>query len=122
MYKFILAISLIFFINQGFAETCPSVNHIKANSLHGWKLYDNDDNTPLSSKRVAYFKKNVDQFVLAQWTSTNHKNGAIHCFYRDKDGSELEAYLAKDNFYLQTAGNYWYQVSGFMHCAADAEK
>ena len=34
-----------------------------------------------------------------------------------------EAYLAKDNFIPKlTAKSFWYQVSGYMHCAAGMDK
>jgi hypothetical protein len=107
-----------------FAETCPSISDIKGNSLNAWKAYDSDDGKPLSAAREAQFKKIVEQFTLAEWVRDKKKNSAsIHCYYSDKTGSSLEAYLAKNNFHPKLSqNNFWYQVSGSMHCAAGKEK
>ena len=105
------------------ADRCPSVSDIKNNSLQGWTAYDSDDGTRLSAARETQFKKIVEQFALAEWTNSKKQLGSIHCYYRDKTGSSLEAYLAKDNFHpkLDTK-SFWYEVSGLMHCAAGMER
>lgn len=118
---FFTIISLLLW-QTSFAETCPSVDHIKKHSLNSWKLYDTDDDKPVSSKRAAQFAKNVEQFALAEWADKGTRYGEVHCYYRDSNGSELEAYLAKDHFALQNTNDYWYKVSGFMHCAAGTDK
>jgi hypothetical protein len=106
-----------------FAERCPSVSDIKSNNLKGWKAYDSDDGTLLSASRETQFKKIVEEFALAEWTSNKKQAGSIHCYYRDQTGSSLEAYFAKDNFHpIISAKNFWYEVSGYMHCAAGMER
>ena len=103
-----------------FAETCPSVYHIKHQTLHGFKMVDSNSDKPLETKRIALFRNKVKEFVLAEWTTTSsHKNGMIHCYYRDHDGSELETYLVKEHFTPENSNNFWYAVSGAMHCAAN---
>jgi hypothetical protein len=100
------------------ADTCPTIQDIKSSSLTGWKAYDSDDGTLLSAKRTAQFKKSIEQFALAEWkTNANHQH-AIRCYYRDQNGSGLEAYLAKNHFSLAENNPAWYSVSGSMNCAA----
>jgi hypothetical protein len=123
MYKkIIVAVSLTLFCQAGFAETCPSIFDIKSHSLTGWKAYDSDNGTPIQRKRVVELANHIDQFALAEWTSNNHAKGTVHCYYRDKHGSNLEAYFAKDHFKPDNSKNVWYEVSGFMHCAASMDK
>lgn len=104
-----------------FATNCPSANDIKKNQLQGWKLYDTDDNKPLSIKRASAFKKNVNAFAMAEWTNESNHTGAVQCHYRDKDGSDMEAYLAKPHFNLGQNKQFWYEVNGHMQCAANAD-
>jgi hypothetical protein len=120
--KCLMAIMLTFLCQLTFANTCPSIKDIKNDTLAGWKAYDSDEGTPLSSARVSAFKKNVQQFALAEWVNGGSKHGAIHCYYRDNNGSDLEAYLSKDHFTPRNEKNYWYEVSGFMQCAAGKER
>jgi hypothetical protein len=120
----IVAVGCIMLLNQtSFADRCPSVDDIKNNHLNGWKAYDSDDGMLLSAARETQFKKIVEQFTLAEWKGTKKQPGSIHCYYSDKTGSSLEAYLAKDNFHPKLdPKSFWYQVSGFMHCAAGMER
>lgn len=105
------------------ADTCPSISDIKNNALSGWKAFDSDDGKPLSAAREAQFKKMIEKFALAEWSSPKNKNGSIHCYYIDSTGSSLEAYFAKDNFIPKNKlHSFWYQVSGYMHCAAEKDK
>jgi hypothetical protein len=118
-----LAISLAMLCQISFAETCPSVKDIKTQSLtEGWKAYDSDDGQLLPPSRVAQLASHIDQFALAEWADTGRSGGVIHCYYRDKHGSDLEAYFSKDNFKPDNTKNMWYQVSGYMHCAAGMDK
>lgn len=120
--KYLAALCIAGLCSSSFADTCPNVNDIKNNSMNGWKAYDSDDGVPLSPARETLFKKNVVEFTLAEWTNGKRKSGAIHCYYRDKSGSNMEAYLSKENFVpKQTSRNFWYTVSGYMHCAAEKE-
>ncbi len=116
--KIIVSIAAFFLFQATYAETCPSVKDIKSKHIAGWKAYDSDEGTPLSSARETEFKKIIEEFALAEWPSGKNKNNTIHCYYRDATGSSLEAYLAKDNVVPKNHQNYWYEVSGFMHCAA----
>lgn len=116
--KIIAGLCFIVFSHICFAETCPSVQTIKSNALKGWVVFDSEDGKPLSSERLAQFKELVEQFALAEWSSIDSKTGAIHCFYRDKEGSALEAYLAKEHFSPINSKNLWYEVSGAHQCAA----
>lgn len=122
MKKILLAICLSLVTSIVFADTCPSVTDIKNHAIKGWKVYDSEDGKPLSAQREAEFVRYVDQFALVEWADQTKKSGTIHCFYRDKTGSALEAYLAKDNFSVSSNKSYWYPVSGSMECAAGADK
>jgi hypothetical protein len=117
--QIIVAIVSLFISANLFAETCPSVQAIKSQHANGWKAYDSDDHTLLAGKRATNFKEHIEQFALAQFVANRH---AMRCYYRDKNGSELEAYLQKDNLLPAVGHSYWYQVSGAMHCAAGANQ
>jgi len=121
--KLIVAISCAWLCQVALAETCPSVNEIKRNALSNWKAYDSDEGTPLPPTREAQLIRTAEQFVLAEWATGKNKHGSIHCYYRDSTGSSLEAYFAKENVVpKKTTNNFWYEVSGFMHCAAGMDK
>jgi len=102
-----------------YSETCPSIHDLKQHNLHGWQAYDSDDDTLLSPLRFSKFIKQAEQFALAEW---KNKNSTVHCYYRSNDGSELEAYLSKQNFLPINNKDFWYQVSGATHCAAGMDK
>lgn len=122
MKRILLALSMLFLCQLSFANTCPSVHDIQTNAIKGWKILDTDDGTPLSAQRNAEFKKSVEQFALVEWSNDGQKRGLIHCFYRDKNGSDLEAYLENENLTPMASNNFWYSVSGSMHCAAGPDK
>lgn len=120
--KLIPFICLLFTCHSALAENCPTVAAIKSNALSGWKILDSDEGTPLTAKRQAQYIKSIKEFALAEWTNHGKNVGTIHCYYRDNNGAELEAYLTKDNFIPTNSKNYWYQVSGSMNCAAGSDK
>lgn len=122
MDKFITAICVFLLATTCSATTCPSIKDIKSKTLTGWIAYDSDDGKKLSSERITEFKKFVDQFALAEWSTTDKKPGSVHCYYRDKTGSVLEAYLAKDNLSPAKNSNLWYEASNAMDCAAGNDK
>jgi hypothetical protein len=115
----LLVAAFILFGQFSYADSCPTVNQIKHNEIKSWHVFDSDDHKLLSDNRLTKFKNEVEEFALAEWVARGHKQGAVHCFYRDKHGSTLEAYLGKNHFNL-SQNKYWYQVSGAMHCAADS--
>lgn len=117
MKKIMLLFACISFMSASIAETCPSVVDIKKHGLVGWTVYDSIDGAVLNTHRHNDFVKHVDQFALAEWTNDHHKQH-IHCYYRDTSGSDLEAYLSKDNFKPSHINHYWYTVSGALQCAA----
>lgn len=119
MLKKCLLACLLCYLPLSYAETCPSIEDIHHATLQGWKFYDSDDDKILSAKRETYFRNHIIAFALAEWSSKQH---AIHCYYRDAEGSELEAYVAKDNFTPVDQHHFWYQVSGHLHCAASSEQ
>jgi len=117
MLKQLTVITLLLTTTLVHADNCPTVSMIKHNMLNSWQAYDSDNNKPLSVKRLAQFKHNIDQFTLAEWQSKD-----VHCYYRDKNGSQLEAYLTKSNLIPVNNKQRWYQVSGSMHCAAGMDQ
>jgi hypothetical protein len=123
LQKALMLMLPLLLIRPSLAETCPSVKDIKTNHISGWKIYDSEEDVPLSKAREDYFKKNISQFSLAEWTNHHHKSGTIHCYYHDADGSDFEAYLVKDSFSSPHDGrHFWYQVTGSMHCAAGTKQ
>lgn len=120
--KSILAITALLITSHAFAENCPTIGMIKHDMMNKWQAFDSDDNKALSQKRLAQFKRNVEQFTLAEWQSKDTLHSAMHCYYRDKNGSQLDAYLAKDDLIPANNKQLWYQVSGATHCAAGMEK
>ena len=122
MSKILLLIaSIILFSQTALADTCPSVTDIKQNHLDGWKAFDSEDGTPFPPGKIAQLAKYIHQFALAEYTAKGPNGTAVHCYYRDVHGSDLEAYFSKDNINPINAKNTWYQVSGYMHCAAGNE-
>lgn len=105
-----------------YAQTCPTVESIKAGKLAGWKAYDSEDKQLLSQQREATFLKNAEVFALAEWQQGKNGLGTVHCYYRDRTGSDLEAYLSTDNQMPMAQNSYWYHVTGSMHCAAGMNK
>ena len=118
----LVSLGLLLLCQLGFAQTCPSVQDIKHALPVGWKAIDSDDGGELSPGREVQFRKLAQEFALVEWIDTNHKTGSIHCYYRDKNGSDLEAFLTRDNFIPKNTNDYWYQVSGSMQCAAGMDK
>ncbi|OGT58648.1 MAG: hypothetical protein A3F14_01965 [Gammaproteobacteria bacterium RIFCSPHIGHO2_12_FULL_43_28] len=116
--KWLFALCLTLLTQIALAETCPTVSAIKHGALNGWQVYDSDDNKPLTAKRLADFKKSIRQFVLAEWKENTAQRGIMRCYYVDGDGSELEAYVAKNHFLPNKRKSEWYQVSGSLDCAA----
>lgn len=114
MYKkLMIAAGIILLHTSCLADTCPTISEVKHGKLTGWKIYDSDDGKLVSTHRASEFKRIAEQFALAEWSKGN-----VHCYYRDKDGSDLEVYLAKDHLSFSNKKDYWYEVSGYMHCAA----
>ena len=111
---------LFFLTSLSLAQTCPSVKDLKKIPT-GWKLMDADERKPLDARRTAYFQKNAREFALAEWEDKHNKNNAIHCYYRDRNGSNLEAFLTKNYFHPKNVSN-WYHVSGAMQCAVGSEQ
>ncbi len=122
MFKPIFAATCLALITQFcYADSCPSIDNVKKNTITGWKIYDSEDRTELSAEQQTAFRNQINQFALAEYAGRG-QSGSMHCYYRDKTGATLEAYLAKDHFAVAKNSQYWYPVSGFMHCAADQGK
>lgn len=102
-----------------FAATCPTVNTLKSNQATGWLAYDSDDGHLLTEKRDQQIRHTISEFALAEWSQ---KRQSIHCYYRDKNGSDLDVYFAKSHFTPANANHYWYSVSGYLQCAAGADR
>ncbi len=118
---FTVLFGLFFFTQNVFADTCPSIADIKSNHIEGWSAIDSGDGKPFDKKRLMQLAESIEQFALAESVTNKDKTTSIHCYYRDKHGSDLEAYLSKSNVVLVNKKNHWYQVTGYMHCAAGME-
>jgi hypothetical protein len=108
----------LLFAQMTYADTCPSLKAIKSSPLSAWKAFDSDDQKPLTTAQTTTFINSIDQFSLAEWVQEGPKKGTIHCYYSDRNGSVLEAYLAKASYIPVNNKHFWYEVSGSMHCAA----
>lgn len=122
MYKTFVLIFLALMLQPCFADSCPTISEIKRNLLKDWKAFDSEDGKPLSYQRIVHFKKNVEQFILAEAADEDSNNGTIHCYYRDKNGSMLDTYLARNNYSPENPTKFWYHVTGATQCAAGMEK
>lgn len=117
MSKRILLAILLAASTNSFADTCPNIHDVKTKKVKDWQGYDSDDHTPLSKKRMARFLNKAHEFVLAEWSEKSNKRGAIRCYYRDQNGSDLDMYLSKAN-YIPENTKTWYEVSDAKQCAA----
>lgn len=100
------------------ADSCPSVAMIKQQTLTGWVMLDRDSNQPVKTLDHKRFIHDADKFALVEW-----KNQHIRCFYHDKAGSVLEAYILKPHAkFAPMQKNFWYQSTGYLACAASLDK
>jgi hypothetical protein len=117
MKKIIAALGLTIILSPAFAETCPTIHDIKNQAINGWSFVDAERDVPLSAERITEFKERVTHFGLAESINVNGKP-MMHCYYLDKGGSNLEAFLSKENEAPINKKKFWYQVTGATHCAA----
>src|SRR3990167_9186037 len=102
-----------------FAAQCPTIDEIKHLSFNSeWQAFDSESGEKLSKSRLQDVIKAADKFALAEWRDTKDHTGVIHCYYRDKHGSNLEAYLKNSHFKPNNLNQSWYSVTGYKHCAA----
>jgi hypothetical protein len=120
MFRILLTVLLFSFSLIVAAETCPSAQSIKNHSARNWRAFDSDTGKPLEQARENLFRNEITQFALAEWSGRNNSN--IHCYYKNEDGSHLEAYFARTGTSIARPSKYWYEVTGMMRCAAGTEK
>jgi hypothetical protein len=119
----VLALSLSSLTSFALAETCPSVDAIKHQAFGSqWKMYDTGSDKAISDERLAQALKSIDQLSLAEWSETKDHTGIVRCYYRDKHGSHLEAYLANTHYRPDNSRHVWYSVTGHLHCAAGVDQ
>jgi hypothetical protein len=106
---------------SAYADHCPSVDTLKNNKAASWKAYDSDNNKLLSPQREAKLRKQIAQFAMVEWSNAKDKS-SIHCYYKNEQGSNMEAYFARDSASPIKSSKYWYPVTGMMQCAAGADK
>jgi hypothetical protein len=63
------------------AETCPTVNEINHNNLHGWRAYDAEQNKFVTD--LESFKKEVADFAQAKWMNEEEQGEAQCHYYRN---------------------------------------
>ena len=119
MRYLIVFLSILIYTNA-IADNCPSIEAIKNNRAKNWVAHDSENNKTLSTLRETKLRNDIQQFAIAEWAKTNNKN-SIHCYYKNNDGSTMEAYFSKENTAIIKPSKYWYQVSGMMHCAAGSK-
>lgn len=121
MLKKIIHIFILSYCAYVSAQTCPTITDIRNNKLAGWKAYD-IYGMKFNEEQTARFRQHSLEFAVAEVIPYAHRGLAIRCLYRDKNGSNLQGYLAKDDIVADNSKNYWYQVSGSQHCAAGLHK
>lgn len=121
MKHFLIFSVCYFFSVTAFAASCPSVHDLTSKKYFHWQAYDSDSGRRLTPMREAKLKHDINQFALAEWTSTKDKS-VIHCYYKNAHGSSMEAYFAKESVLPLKSSKYWYKVTGMMQCAAGADK
>lgn len=114
-------LTLLTLCSNAMADICPSVQSLKNNKVSHWQAFDSDNGKPLTPIREARLKHQITQFALAEWSSKQDKN-RIHCYYKNQNGSDLEAYFARNSTVQVKPSRYWYEVTGMMQCAAGADK
>jgi hypothetical protein len=121
MQKLLVILLCIIYTTPACAEVCPAVDSLKSGKVKSWKAYDSDNNKPLSPAREARLRNEISHFSMAEFSQKNNKS-VIHCYYNNNNGSNLEAYFAKENILAIKPSKYWYQVTGLTQCAASAER
>lgn len=101
--------------------TCPSVAELKNHQLNGWTAYNSDSGEELPQNLVIEFEKQTSQFLMAEWAE-GAPEGASHCYYGDKQGEYMNAFLAKHDYYPNMQAGNWHNESGFLRCHADAKQ
>ena len=121
--KFFSMIMLIGYVCLpiAYADHCPTISSLKEYQATNWEIYSVYTGKLLSTHQAARFRQEVEQFALAEW-SNKAANGIIHCYYQDKSGSTLDAYLAATHFIPDNTKHYWYHASGVLQCAASIDK
>ncbi|MFZ2315231.1 MAG: hypothetical protein WAW86_06200 [Gammaproteobacteria bacterium] len=101
--------------------TCPSISELRNNQLQGWTAYNSDSGEELPTSLVEQFEKRAAQFLMAEWAD-EAPEGTSHCYYGDKNGEYMDAFLAKHDYYADTSVPAWKNESGFLRCHADAKQ
>jgi hypothetical protein len=121
--KTIFTLSLLCLAQTSFAENCPTPAALSAGSFQGWQALDIDNGEPLSSIRLARFKKQVVYFAMAEWM-LDAPEGEAHCYYfgKSRDIDYLGVFLAKQNL-VADKSTAWQNVSGdyVMQCQESIE-
>lgn len=97
MQTYIFVFILLFF-SSSYAQTCPSIDDLHHQNLHGWRAFDIDNGTLLSTERLLTYTQQAQEFALAEWMD-EAPEGPAHCYYYDtqKDSSYLGAFLASQD-------------------------
>lgn len=114
-YFFIIFI-LIFVTPLALAESCPTVEEIKAGDFRAWHVFSSDNGTPLPPLGLEKFKRSVASFALAEYAK-GAPEGEAHCYYKTKSKPCAEGFLARHGSKPQLNTGFWYQESMFMRCS-----
>lgn len=119
MKKIIISLVLCSSISlSALAETCPDPNNIKAGNLQGWLALNSTNDEPANLYQIAVFKKTINNFWLAEWTTEYPLPVDFHgrCYYE----SEIEVYLAKDVLKPITSSGYWKKNGDIDQCYSES--
>ncbi len=101
--------------------TCPSVAELKNHQLNGWVAYNSDSGEELPLSQIKIFEKETSQFLMAEWAE-GAPEGTSHCYYSDKRGEYMNAFLAQHDHYPNLQTGNWRNESGFLRCHADTKQ
>ena len=102
MHKKIALLAFCFLSQWADAEMCPDVHRMQNHLPIGWKMYDSDNGSLLTPEQQTQFIHRAAQFALAEWSNKKNSHNEVHCYYNDKIGSHLQAYLAKKKFHTSS--------------------
>lgn len=114
--KLLLTFSFVSIFSAAHAETCPGINDLKHNILHGWQIYSIDNGTLIQDPQIiTNYEHNARTLGLAEWAKGSPE-GEAHCYYfRGMDYGI--AYLARSNLIPNEKNSAWLN-STYKHCDA----
>lgn len=120
MFKKLICFILFFSCTITYAETCPTVDEIKAGNFKGWQAFGLDSGEPASSEELDDFKSSIATFQSAAWMP-DAPEGSAQCYYGTAEDPYENVYLAKTNQGPDLTA-YWQPADDGMQCRVTDSK